>query len=69
MGYIILMVTMFGSLLGIPWLNYTMFGGAIPFRDSAVAICLLVAVSVAIGNFCMILWYKFLEKHEDKHGS
>ena len=69
MGYIILIVTMFGSLFGILWLNHNVWDDALPFSTSAISIILLVIVSVAIGNICMMLWYKFLENHEDKHGS
>lgn len=69
MGYIIFMATMFGSLLGIPWLNHNVLDNVIPFHGRVLSIILLTAVSVAIGYICMTLWYKFLENHEDKHGS
>lgn len=69
MGYIILIVTMLGSFLGIPWLNQNVMENVIPFHSSAMSIILLCVASVAIGNICMNLWYKFLENHEDKHDS
>ena len=65
MGYIVLLVTMFGSAFGILWLNHNVFCGLI---DDFLFLILLTVASVAIGNICMMLWFKFeeyLEREKD----
>ena len=62
MGYVILLITMFITLLGIPWLNYNVFNDAVSFSSGALSFILLCAVSVIVGNIYMNIYHKMLDK-------